>query len=108
MNFNVLFFANAYMELPILYASTLVEPQVIASLSLGAEREFIMSPKVTTSSKSNTKRWDLANGSLVVMQGDTQENWRVSRRHFQPLSVIDNNRSMRFRSSVRSLRGAYP
>ncbi|CAE6361500.1 unnamed protein product [Rhizoctonia solani] len=59
------------------------ENKVIASVSLGAVRTFIMSPKSTSRNKasksapSSTKRWDLANGSLVVMQGDTQENWKV-------------------------------
>ncbi|CAE6418864.1 unnamed protein product [Rhizoctonia solani] len=62
------------------------ENKVIASVSLGAVRTFIMSPKSTGRSKgsksatSGTRRWDLANGSLVVMQGDTQENWKVSYR----------------------------
>ncbi|CAE6438460.1 unnamed protein product [Rhizoctonia solani] len=58
------------------------ENKVIASVSLGAVRTFIMSPKSTGRNKGSkpawgdTKRWDLANGSLVVMQGDTQENWK--------------------------------
>ncbi|KAL5637238.1 hypothetical protein ACGC1H_001028 [Rhizoctonia solani] len=58
------------------------ENKVIASVSLGAVRSFIMSPKSTgrnkasKSASSGTRRWDLANGSLVVMQGDTQENWK--------------------------------
>ncbi|KAG8752920.1 hypothetical protein FRC11_007883 [Ceratobasidium sp. 423] len=60
------------------------ENKIIASVSLGAIRTFIMTPKSTPRNKGNnstpsgTKRWDLANGSLVVMQGDTQENWKVS------------------------------
>jgi alkylated DNA repair dioxygenase AlkB len=55
--------------------------QVIASVSLGAVRTFIMSPKATNKKddpdKGSTTRWDLANGSLFVMQGDTQKNWKV-------------------------------
>ncbi|CAE6385282.1 unnamed protein product [Rhizoctonia solani] len=58
------------------------ENKVIASVSLGAVRTFIMSPKTAGRNKGSksalreSKRWDLANGSLVVMQGDTQENWK--------------------------------
>ncbi|KAF8759955.1 RuvB-like helicase [Rhizoctonia solani] len=58
------------------------ENKVIASVSLGAVRTFIMSPKSAgrnKGSKSKTveaKRLDLANGSLVVMQGQTQDNWK--------------------------------
>ncbi|CAE6423741.1 unnamed protein product [Rhizoctonia solani] len=59
------------------------ENKVIASVSLGAVRTFIMSPKSAgrnKGSKSKTveaKRLDLANGSLVVMQGQTQDNWKA-------------------------------
>ncbi|KAG8695774.1 hypothetical protein FRC09_008939 [Ceratobasidium sp. 395] len=59
------------------------ENKVIASVSLGAVRTFIMTPKVTAknkgsaSTKAAVKRWDMANGSLFVMQGDTQENWKL-------------------------------
>ncbi|KAG9121461.1 hypothetical protein FRC07_002581 [Ceratobasidium sp. 392] len=66
------------------------ENKVIASVSLGAVRTFIMTPKVTArnkasaSAKSTVKRWDMANGSLFVMQGDTQENWKDAiERNFQ-------------------------
>ncbi|KAF8596523.1 hypothetical protein BDV93DRAFT_500401 [Ceratobasidium sp. AG-I] len=58
------------------------ENKVIASVSLGAVRTFIMSPAATArnkkagSGKSDIKRWELANGSLFVMQGDTQKNWK--------------------------------
>lgn len=43
----------------------------IASLSLGAERKFSLKHK------TNKKRVDviLENGSLLVMKGETQENW---------------------------------
>ncbi|KAG8720348.1 hypothetical protein FRC08_000501 [Ceratobasidium sp. 394] len=57
------------------------ENKVIASVSLGAVRTFIMTPKVSARNKSApvkgaAKKWDMANGSLFVMQGDTQENWK--------------------------------
>ncbi|KAJ1308296.1 hypothetical protein OPQ81_004010 [Rhizoctonia solani] len=58
------------------------ENKVIASVSLGAVRTFIMSPKATARNKDGKsasggiKRWELANGSLLVMQGDTQKNWK--------------------------------
>ena len=60
---------------------------MIASLSLGAERTFIMSydkppAKPPRDRDGNelllSKRWTLENGSLVVMQGDTQ---KVRRRN---------------------------
>ncbi|CAD6583037.1 MAG: hypothetical protein TREMPRED_003460 [Tremellales sp. Tagirdzhanova-0007] len=63
---------------------------VIASISLGAERTFIMSPRVPSRAKKGgagkdleeelkgrkNVKWILANGSLVVMQGRTQEFWK--------------------------------
>ncbi|WWC70391.1 uncharacterized protein I206_104341 [Kwoniella pini CBS 10737] len=68
---------------------------VIASVSLGAERKFIMSPRVPGKSGKNAGgqtpqdiemqlkgrkniSWKLGNGSLVIMQGRTQEFWKVS------------------------------
>lgn len=54
--------------------------EVIASLSLGAKRTFIMHPYMSNGEKkvvgAEVKRWVLGNGSLLVMQGDTQENWK--------------------------------
>ncbi|CAG7851810.1 SubName: Full=Uncharacterized protein {ECO:0000313/EMBL:CCA73190.1} [Serendipita indica DSM 11827] len=53
--------------------------QVIASLSLGAKRTFVMHPHISKGEKkvdADATRWVLANGSLLVMQGDTQENWK--------------------------------
>ena len=50
-------------------------PQVIASLSLGAPRTFIMTPRKGYPGKP--VKWVLGNGSLVVMQGKTQDNWKV-------------------------------
>lgn len=43
----------------------------IASLSFGAERKFAFKHKET----KETIRINLANGSLLVMQGNTQDNW---------------------------------
>ncbi|WRT66185.1 uncharacterized protein IL334_003138 [Kwoniella shivajii] len=66
---------------------------VIASVSLGAERTFIMSPRLPNKSGKNVGKsfphdlqdelkqrknvkWVLGNGSLVIMQGKTQEFWK--------------------------------
>ncbi|WVR07205.1 hypothetical protein IAU60_004246 [Kwoniella sp. DSM 27419] len=69
---------------------------VIASVSLGAERKFIMSPRVPARGRNRRDvtgkeagedeeqalkgrtnvKWILENGSLVVMQGRTQEYWK--------------------------------
>ncbi|ORY32538.1 hypothetical protein BCR39DRAFT_376294 [Naematelia encephala] len=63
---------------------------VIASVSLGAERTFIMSPRIPSRARKGqisqdvetelkgrkNIRWKLENGSLVVMQGRTQEFWK--------------------------------
>ncbi|ORX36822.1 hypothetical protein BD324DRAFT_651303 [Kockovaella imperatae] len=66
---------------------------VIASISLGAKRTFIMSPRLPNRAGRNrgsglsdidelslqsreNKKWTLNNGSLVVMQGRTQEFWK--------------------------------
>lgn len=43
----------------------------IASLSLGAERKFVFKHKRTKERRALT----LAHGSLLVMKGNTQENW---------------------------------
>jgi len=50
------------------------ENNVIASLSLGAERSFIMTPSKISGAKPLRKT--LGNGSLLIMQGDTQNNWK--------------------------------
>ena len=66
------------------------ENRVIASVSFGAPRTFIMTydkpsaarlartgPSSTDSLDSEEKqKWTLANGSLVVMQGTTQQYWK--------------------------------
>jgi alkylated DNA repair dioxygenase AlkB len=50
------------------------EQPVIASLSLGAERTFIMRHK--TLDRIEPVRLRLASGSLLLMRGDTQRCWR--------------------------------
>ncbi|KAI5476257.1 alpha-ketoglutarate-dependent dioxygenase alkB-like protein [Pseudohyphozyma bogoriensis] len=58
------------------------ENRVIASLSLGAERTFVMThdsvtkKKVAATNERYRKKWTLGNGSLVVMQGETQKSWK--------------------------------
>ncbi|MGH7096576.1 MAG: alpha-ketoglutarate-dependent dioxygenase AlkB family protein [Stellaceae bacterium] len=47
---------------------------VIASLSLGAERVFVMKHK--TERKRPPVRLALASGSLLLMKGETQRHWR--------------------------------
>jgi alkylated DNA repair dioxygenase AlkB len=47
---------------------------VIASLSLGEERTFIMKHK--TSKAVRPVRLQLASGSLLLMRGDTQRHWK--------------------------------
>ncbi|KAF7315984.1 Fe2OG dioxygenase domain-containing protein [Mycena indigotica] len=51
------------------------ENGVIASLSLGAVRKFHLIPN-RTDTGATTKKWPLANGSLLVMRGATQDNWK--------------------------------
>ena len=57
------------------------ENQVIAVLSLGAERTFVMTPHVSSKGVPKVwcgdRKWTLGNGSLLVMQGDAQKNWKV-------------------------------
>lgn len=75
-----------------------------------------MSPQATARSKTAdsekpvTKRWDLANGSLFVMQGDTQKNWKVSVGHKPriPFAHLSPIISMRFLNNLKSRVGAYP
>ncbi|TDL17623.1 hypothetical protein BD410DRAFT_541325 [Rickenella mellea] len=51
------------------------ENKVIVSLSLGAERTFIMTP---TKPRLGVvaRRWVLGNGSLLIMKGATQDLWK--------------------------------
>ena len=46
---------------------------VIASLSLGEERMFILKHKT---SNVRPARLQLGSGSLLLMKGDTQRNWK--------------------------------
>jgi alkylated DNA repair dioxygenase AlkB len=48
---------------------------VVASISLGAERDFILRNKSDSSEKH---KFNLANGSLLIMQGQTQQRWQHS------------------------------
>ena len=52
----------------------LSERPVIASLSLGAERIFVLKHK--TLKRLEPVRLPLASGSLLLMRGDTQHRWR--------------------------------
>ncbi|KAH7099337.1 hypothetical protein BKA62DRAFT_710183 [Auriculariales sp. MPI-PUGE-AT-0066] len=53
------------------------ENGVIASLSLGAVRTFVMTPnRNSTNMDAITQKWPLANGSLLIMMGATQDNWK--------------------------------
>jgi alkylated DNA repair dioxygenase AlkB len=49
------------------------ENNVIASLSFGATRRFIVVPM---KGKKPKYKFDLTHGSLVVMRGDTQKGWK--------------------------------
>ena len=51
----------------------------IASISLGAARDFVLSHKKKphdVEGEKYKKRWALADGSLVLMQGSTQKYWK--------------------------------
>jgi alkylated DNA repair dioxygenase AlkB len=50
------------------------ERPVIASLSLGEERTFVLKHKTDKSAKP--VRLKLASGSLLLMKGETQRNWK--------------------------------
>ncbi|KZO99127.1 hypothetical protein CALVIDRAFT_534674 [Calocera viscosa TUFC12733] len=54
--------------------SDTLENKVIASISLGAERQFILRPR--EKSAADPVKLRPADGSLLVMQGDTQINWK--------------------------------
>jgi alkylated DNA repair dioxygenase AlkB len=47
---------------------------VIASLSMGAERAFLLKSKLNP--KAKTVKLPLASGSLLLMKGDTQKNYK--------------------------------
>ncbi|KUG06097.1 alpha-ketoglutarate-dependent dioxygenase AlkB family protein [Solirubrum puertoriconensis] len=49
---------------------------IIASLSLGATRRFRLRPKAKTSFEAKPVSLELTSGSLLLMQGATQQNWQ--------------------------------
>ena len=57
-----------------LHADSL-ENSVIATVSLGVERTFIMRHR-TIKGEKGIRKWKLRNGSLFVMQGQTQRFWK--------------------------------
>lgn len=57
-----------------LHADSL-ENRIIATVSLGAERTFIMRHR-TIKGDAGLRKWKLGNGSMFVMQGDTQQFWK--------------------------------
>ena len=52
-----------------------ISGKVVASLSLGATREFDLRPKALSELRPRTIALDLAHGDLVVMRGETQRYW---------------------------------
>lgn len=52
-----------------------ISGKVVASLSLGATREFDLRPKRESDVRPRTIAVDLAHGDLVVMRGETQRYW---------------------------------
>ena len=70
------------------------ENQVIAVLSLGAERTFVMTPHISSKGvpkvRSGDRKWILGNGSLLVMQGETQDNWKVRISELITLFGVDH------------------
>lgn len=63
----------------IVLADARSENLCIASISLGAERDFILAhkkPATVGDVARYRKRWPLADGSLLVMQGQTQKYWK--------------------------------
>jgi len=52
-----------------------VTGKVVASLSLGATREFDLRPQRASGLRPRTIALDLAHGDLVVMRGETQRFW---------------------------------
>jgi alkylated DNA repair dioxygenase AlkB len=49
--------------------------KVVASLSLGATREFDLRPKRESGLRPRTIAVDVGHGDLIVMAGATQRNW---------------------------------
>lgn len=49
---------------------------LIASVSLGAPRRFLMRPRRESDGLGGTRAWDLGHGNLFLMGGTTQRLWR--------------------------------
>ena len=49
---------------------------IIASLSLGATRKFVLKPKDPSLTSNNKVQLYLESGQLIVMRGDTQQYWK--------------------------------
>ncbi len=49
--------------------------KIVASLSLGATREFDLRPKRESGLRPRTIAVDVAHGDLIVMAGETQRHW---------------------------------
>jgi len=77
-----------------------LENLCIASISLGAHRDFILTHKKPPEGQTNRykKRWPLADGSLLVMQGQTQKFWK----HEIPkqLKIKEGRISLTFRQLI--------
>lgn len=59
--------------------TSLGEYPIIASFSCGAERRFLVKPKLATASSESPRiEWHLAHGSLLVMSGQTQKYYKHS------------------------------
>ena len=80
---------------------------MIAVLNLGAERKFVMTPQESSRGvpkvSCGDRKWTLGNGSLLVMQGDTQKNWKVCNSVFihTGLALIPIIYSTKFRKKRR-------
>jgi alkylated DNA repair dioxygenase AlkB len=74
-----------------------LENRVIATVSLGVERTFIMRHR-PAKGNNGTRQWKLGNGSMFVMQGDTQRFWK----HEIPkeLKIKEGRISLTFRQLV--------
>ncbi|PWN89040.1 hypothetical protein FA10DRAFT_286935 [Acaromyces ingoldii] len=73
-----------------------VENKVIVTVSLGAPRSWIMEEKET----KERHRWTLANGSLLVMQGDVQR--RYTHEIPKEKRIKDSRISITFRQLIYS------
>ena len=77
--------------------TTLGRNTCIASLSLGAQRTFAFKHKIT----AQTIALELAHGSLLVMQGETQHHW------LHRLPPRTNNHQARINLTFRSIVNQY-